>query len=55
MHALAASITLFLTILLSLCFGILAGYAVIWGILHAFGQRTPPERKPARTAEQTGD
>jgi hypothetical protein len=54
-HAFAASITLFLTILLSLCFGILAGYAAIWGILRLFGQRSRLEQKPARTAEQAGD
>ena len=55
MHTLAASITLFLTILLSLVFGIFSGYAVIWGILRAFGERTRQERKPARAAEQAGD
>ena len=55
MHAFAASITLFLTILFSLLLGIFSGYAVIWGILRLFGQRSRPERKPARTAEQAGD
>ncbi len=55
MHTLAASITLFLTILMSLAFGIAAGYAVIWGILRLFGQYSRPERKPARAAVQTGD
>jgi hypothetical protein len=54
-HALAASITLFLTILFSLVFGILAGYAAIWGILHAFGGRSRQQPKPAQTAVQAGD
>ena len=55
MHALAASITLFLTILLSLVFGIAAGYAAIWGILHAFGEHSRQQPKPARAAVQAGD
>ena len=55
MHALAASITLFLTILFSLGFGIAAGYAVIWGILHAFGGSSQRASRPARAAEQAGD
>ncbi len=55
MHAFAASITLFLTILFSFVFGILAGYAVIWGILHAFGGHSRRQPKPARAAVQAGD
>jgi len=54
-HALAASITLFLTILFSLALGIAAGYAVIWGILQAFRVQSRRASKPSRAAEQTGD
>lgn len=55
MHALAASITLFLTILASFVLGIAAGYAVIAGILRAFGGRTRRPPKPAPAAVQAGD
>lgn len=55
MHALAASITLFLTILFSLGLGIAAGYAAIWCILQVFAGHTRRAPKPARAAEQTGD
>jgi hypothetical protein len=54
-HALAASITLFLTILVSFVLGITAGYAVIRGILQTFGGHSRRAPKPARAAEQTGD
>lgn len=55
MHAFAASITLFLTILLSFVFAAIAGYAAIWGILRALGEHSRQQPKPARTAEQAGD
>lgn len=55
MHALAASITLFLTILLSFVFAIVAGYAAIWGILRAFGGHTRQPRKAAPAAVHAGD
>lgn len=55
MHAFAASITLFLTILLSFVFAAIAGYAAIWGILRVLGGHSRPQPEPARTAVQAGD
>jgi hypothetical protein len=43
---LASSIVLF-TILFSLAFGIVCGYAAISGILHAFAHRPALEKAPA--------
>ncbi len=61
MTALIVSTTLFLTIILSLSFGILLGYVAVMGLLHAFGhsrerlQAAPAKLASAAAASSGGD
>jgi hypothetical protein len=50
MRTLLASSTVFLTIVLSLSFGIACGYAVITGILRAMAQKPEPANAAAPVA-----
>ena len=51
MRAFLASSTVFLTILVSLAFGIAFGYVVIIAILRAFARRPEPEKAATATGQ----